>query len=604
MKNALLLSAIVLIFLGCNKINNNPNHNSSYKKTRTNQFSGPYLGTGVDSDGDGMSDSYEKEFFNPEIDNYTYNPLIADLPVLKIDLIGPPDLQVKYIKATESSSSYGSSSTFSKTTENAQTLHESFSETAEVHADASVSLTDISVGGGGSYSATYTADYTQEWRSSVTRDFTSTRNSSHSSSMSASEASISCGVTFQNESILPLSIENLHLSAFYGRGSKKFIIGNLEYENENGFPSFILQKDSKSPLMPFFNKTIYPTVAENILYSGLPIHISPSYSDIQIIYSENIKIPYDYVFKTVNEKTASLNFSPNFRNPNDKKTFNFAIEYNDSLSLKNILDSILKIPVITENGEIIRIKNERGLIYVDNQIWEIIVKGHRNNDNFEILYHPQKGYDISEINIMQGDQVYITLREDFDYDGMADYMEKHIGCDVTSYDTDEDNIPDGMEYYGYMKNNLLVYSSPLFKNSDEDNLNDSQDNFPTVDNDWILGKGFFSKLIINDNALNLADIKIYSGINSAGYYAFHIKIKAKKEWLEESNMLRFERTNRDIKSEVLVLINNKEVMKGELKMDAKFVFEESDKLSAEFIFRNAPNTNADATRYIYEIVFE
>ncbi|MFW5889496.1 MAG: hypothetical protein ACOCUD_03850, partial [Bacillota bacterium] len=44
----------------------------------------------VDTDGDGMSDSKELEFFNPEVDPTAYNPKVSDLPILDIDIYNVP----------------------------------------------------------------------------------------------------------------------------------------------------------------------------------------------------------------------------------------------------------------------------------------------------------------------------------------------------------------------------------------------------------------------------------------------------------------------------------------------------------------------------------
>jgi hypothetical protein len=66
--------------------------------------------TVADTDGDGFSDSQEvRELaFDPEVNNFQFNPLIADRPQLEIELVGAPLIYATYETTEGQSSSIGS----------------------------------------------------------------------------------------------------------------------------------------------------------------------------------------------------------------------------------------------------------------------------------------------------------------------------------------------------------------------------------------------------------------------------------------------------------------------------------------------------------------
>jgi hypothetical protein len=45
-----------------------------------------------DIDGDGLTNDYEQNLFNPSSDPYKFNPQIADLPTLRVQLMSPPKI--------------------------------------------------------------------------------------------------------------------------------------------------------------------------------------------------------------------------------------------------------------------------------------------------------------------------------------------------------------------------------------------------------------------------------------------------------------------------------------------------------------------------------
>lgn len=379
MKKVLLLLIFPLLFLSCGE-------DSSI----------------VDTDGDGMSDAKELEFFNPDVDPISYNPNISDLPILDINIYDVPRVDINYVetstRSTSSSTSRESGRDFSTS------IGGSVSTTVSASVEASASMLDPGVKASGTVSGT--VEVNSELSTSIRNSITSSREQAEENSLTAEEARISVPVFIENIGNMPVSVRDLTLTAYsinnYGEME---MIGSL---NNEYFNSINLQPGNDPVVINFQNSDLYPSNIENIMYNSRRIIVVPTSYDMTIVSNDEV-VDYYEAYSAVEAKTSRLYFKRGIYDVNSQE-----FDHIYDIVADNLLElfDILSLDYTTRNGWIHSLGGQRGHNILTGGEWEVRHTGIRNGERFETIYN---SFNPSlDFEIRPADSVYIyrTLVEE------------------------------------------------------------------------------------------------------------------------------------------------------------------------------------------------
>ena len=181
----------------------------------------------VDTDGDGFSDSQEiVEFgFDPTNNNFKFNPLIADVPKISIELTSVPDIQLSFESTTsvgatigtERSDSVATSRTNSTTQTNSTAIEQSYTVGGTTEVETSIFGPKTSTSASYEYTNSTTREtstgWTQEQSTENQTTLSTAEEISQSESISIDSGSLSYTLSVRNHGNMAFTLSNLVLSA-------------------------------------------------------------------------------------------------------------------------------------------------------------------------------------------------------------------------------------------------------------------------------------------------------------------------------------------------------------------------------------------------------
>ncbi len=250
----------------------------------------------VDTDGDGFSD-YEEIVdlgFSASNDNFRFNPRIADVPRIAIDVSQTPRVFLNYstTEGVERSVDVERSSSSSRSV--ATALSSTNARTVEWTHTAGGSLTvggSVSYPTGGSVSAEATVSYetslgvsrerritwSEEQQQEHAQGLAKAEGLAQSESTTLSGGGIAVDVELRNEGDVAFTLENLAISAFMSTpGSLPTLspVGALDYDTTlREFPSFTYAPGQVSGPFVFSNRRLDLGVASSLLTSSTQIDL-------------------------------------------------------------------------------------------------------------------------------------------------------------------------------------------------------------------------------------------------------------------------------------------------------------------------------------------
>lgn len=469
----------------------------------------------TDSDGDGLSD-YEEivEFgFEPEINNYKYNPLIADLPKIQVHFLAPPNIELNGTTSSSSTTSLSTNYSSSETETAGQTrsnsssastiIEQAYSVGGSVTTGASYSLSD---GFGGSVEATVNYDYststteeeTFSWSFSQTLENSNTysqavtQESSETDTVTWTDGRISVPMTVENIGDRSFELTNLVLSLSLGstaEGTVMKAIDNLTYSGGADL-HFSLANGESWNEMVFAADGINVDLTKRLLQDSSDLVLGVSGYELVNINDDS----FAFVKEGVNAKTATvmIDYLPSSSNRNEKYRTSVRIDNLKTVSLQTVLDSILRIPYeLNAEGEIIAVRGDSQDPSV-HKLWTIF---HQTVDEVGAplyrIYSTEDSYDVNDITLRSGDVCHIVLAYDEDQDRVGRRMELMAGSDDTLSDSDGDGLSDyeeiieGWSISVTLTNNSSVdykaYSEAGDSDADGDGLNDFEERTYTTD---------------------------------------------------------------------------------------------------------------------------
>lgn len=489
----------------------------------------------ADTDGDGFSDFYELVDlgFNATVNNYRFNPLIADTPEVDVQIASTPDIRVNYTltdgtsKTVGTSRSQTSSQSVSTSKSESQSTTVSESHTASVEISSTVSVSaevglfsppkaeteaSVTATAGYSYENTTTNEQSTSWSREQTQENSSTLEQSESleqnNSVAASDGEISIAVNIINNGHISYTLNNLFLSATYirPRGVDPLVpVGNLAFDASGGsFPNVTLSPGQSTGTLVFRGKGVNLAKIKDILANSRGFSVRPTLYNLL----DQDNVPYNFASTAVvsNDAMILVDFNGNNALPNISKMVAVNGVSGQQITVADALNKVLKINMATttDTNNNTYINSVDGLENVAPKgIWLMIHAKQRGNNlvDTKIYTTPDDkvrwqarnanvknlvaNYDPATIKLGAGDVIDLIYLQDSDLDGLSNRMEYYYKSDPKNPDTDSDGLADGVEakdgwkvaYQDKNGANIVrkVYSNPILTDSDFDGRDDKNE---------------------------------------------------------------------------------------------------------------------------------
>lgn len=442
----------------------------------------------ADTDGDGYSDGDEILTLGVGSSNpYFFNPLVADLPELKVEITSLPDIGYDFLDSTshqrEGSTTRSNSTSFSAST----TYGTSTTVGVEATAEASVGLfTPPSA----SASVTASAESTVSFSATASLENESTYSKMVSEGVEQNTTwnggKVDLTVKVSNPGHIAYTLRSLTLSATKAAdGQHPFqplatlsypgftqqslaggdVVENLIYENND-----LTLQDTRTMMTAARSMTVKPALLEITDINGTPFAFTQ-----QGVDARTAKILVDYGPYAETELYRVAVNSDN-THPGEK--------------LDTILSSILNIPY-TESSGLDTVRTLPASKPNGTARWIITKRSDLGQGNVETVYDPTvAAYNLADITVNAADEILLVYLEDVDDGGLGDglgYREEIVnGTDPTKSDTDGDGLSDYEEVrdgWTVTAINQLdanrypakVFSSPISSDYDGDSVPDAEE---------------------------------------------------------------------------------------------------------------------------------
>ncbi|MEL7023801.1 MAG: hypothetical protein AAGL69_08640 [Pseudomonadota bacterium] len=457
----------------------------------------------ADTDGDGLSDGRE-------VINGGFNPLVADLPTVRIDVIGAPSIDINVIDTEDQgfaesfSASYerGQQSSYSRSDTEATSATASAS--TRVYSEVQASASPTSIGGSaktGSESSV-SASVTQEVSTSISSTSANSSRQEHgrlsnetrSATRRTNGGSLSALLRIENTSDLSFLLSSVEIIASRRSGRSGTIqpIGTLVFDVENGSQLLSTgQSIEKTVTQEFGNASALEALMADP--SGLQFTVGSF--DMTEIGQEQGR-DWGRIAQDVNAQTAQVVIDYGDNEVAGGATVErYQVATNVArdpvtnevvgISMSDVMRNSLEIPYTVIRTEVIDdagaptgamrevINSIRGLatVGVDTGFWYVFTSS-------ESLDDPATDFD--DVIMMPGDRISMVYMRDQDLDEIFDREEYLLGTNPNDADSDGDGLSDFEEArtgwsISIEDRVVQVLSDPLNADSDRDTLNDAQE---------------------------------------------------------------------------------------------------------------------------------
>lgn len=491
----------------------------------------------ADTDGDGFSDFDEvvTYAFSETVNNFRFNPLLADVPEIDIQLVSQPEIQLNYelsdggsttisTNRSDSSGSSWSDSNSGHSTWSSSVSHEA-GVALELGYEAEFSATGLAKG---TYSAKVTGHYTNtntegrehgtSWSSetagenSTTVDTGDAYETNHSVSTSNGDVLVSAKVV--NTGNVSYTLNNLYLNASYYHASTSqpyTPIGTLQYDDpsNSAFPTFTLSPGQATGIMTFKTSPLNVDKVKGLLKNSRGMIIAPSIYDML----DQNGVSYNFSSTGIGTQTALVKIDYIGNGGRENITQRVAVHGNPdrTATAADILNGILNIDTVIsdidsnpaasgslssvdglENNEpigswlMMHGKNQGNdelttITYTtpdDKTRW--VARGKLGEDAANVM----DDYNLTQITVGGGDILHLVYLQDSDQDGIPNVQEFFYRSDPNNSDTDSDGLSDRVEIDGWevqwedangSQRVERVYSDPTKVDTDSDGLTDLEE---------------------------------------------------------------------------------------------------------------------------------
>ena len=457
----------------------------------------------ADTDGDGFTDRAEvlDLAFDPDVDNFQFNPLIADRPVLDVELAAAPVIYATY------ATSDGSTEIIGK--ERSEETRLASSRSWGGSNSHSVERSHTTGGEAGFEGWKLKATVKHEW-SYATANGTSTEWSreqavengqtrttmdqfEQSNTISSSGGVLGVTVRVSNRGDIAYFLDNLTLSAYelspFDPDDTSPIGVLTLLDLPDTFPRIRLEPGQTSSPMSFAASLDLPT-AKSLLEDSSTMMIGTATSEIQGDGTVN----FELASTSINARTAEVTIDYGFgRERETYRVSTVAREGETSVTVDEVMTNILRIPYtqgVTQlravrDGDPIdtypNLLSVRGLGTSDEEstMWTVIHSYPTENGASRTVdqYHPfGQGLEFGALRLQKAHVLELIRIVDTDRDGLGERSEFAYGTDPDDPDTDGDGCEDGFEVNGWevgsAPHTVRYRSNPLSRNTDSDLYDD------------------------------------------------------------------------------------------------------------------------------------
>jgi hypothetical protein len=514
----------------------------------------------TDSDGDGLSDFDEvvTKAFDASINNFQFNPRIADVPEISVQLQSIPDISISYTDNTSTShtSEVTRTNESSSSLTHSSTYEQSVSQEISDTISDSVSLTDFSVSASTTYSES--VQETMAWTTTQTHENSTSlaqmQSATSQSGVTNTGGEIAVLLKVQNHGYQTITLSNMTVTALQvdpNDPTKQKLVTGMDYDTTSGsFPTFDIGPNGESNTLPFkASMTLGKTY--DLLRSSRNVIIQPTTWNI----TDQDGHSYTHNLTNVNARAAQVIIDydgVNSRQIENRYVATVTDFQKNRLSAATILGTVLNVDYTEGMTSSTYTGTHSGLLSVRDVAnkdsihgrW-VVVHNYLDTDGVTRLsktYDSNVGdYSLDDIQVAKGEVLHLMYYEDQDGDGLGSREEYLHGTS----DTDSDSDADGLTDYEEIKSgwtvpvtkdiSRTVYSDPTQNDADNDGLVDGDertkgtnpherdtDNDGTLDNsDTTLTVADMQEvafLPLSESEIN--DSTINSSVSTGGTYSF------------------------------------------------------------------------------------
>ena len=483
-----------------------------------------------DTDGDGWTDKEELSLYSTG-DN-SFNPLIADTPSLGIKITGKPAISYVYtlsdggsdtVSVSENNGTVGSQSTTNSNTKTHNETHGwslGFKESYSFVKDKTGWTVESSQGYNGSVSNGDSYTYSQSASEGWSKSWSNGKSSTNTHNKTVTGGKLRVPVKFVNPSNIAYTVQSVTVALYRlptnSQEGRTFVI-DLAMENSK---TFTISPNSESGQF-YFGTPLGIDATEQLMKFSSGFEVEVSGYKITLQRSGARENDFTEALTEVKAKTASVYIDWGNGSGITPKTYNVSVKNNynteattiDDLyqapSLGDIFQNILHYTkgtdyTLNNNGQLQKIYGIENADSNAEGAWFICHQFNKNNGTrYAKLYAPNvksdgEDWTLDGITLNSGDEVYVIYSVDNDGDGVPLNEELIYGTSDTDTDSDDDGLTDYEEIYGWYKSGIgleakyssenKVYSNPMLKDTDGDDLLDYSENSSEQDSDPIIPK--------------------------------------------------------------------------------------------------------------------
>lgn len=471
----------------------------------------------ADTDGDGFLDKEEVDNWDRFSGSHLrFNPLVADVPRLRVEALGSPVIQLFATTVESGSVSKGmtneNSSEVKVTTDRGRSNVNKIEEQHAVGVNGEVQqrgpITSGKVSASYDYQHTDTTTETNYWNE--TRVATNRQASSEyyetlrSETVTTKGGEIKILMGLLNDGDVSYTVNNMDLSAFMQdpqRPGELIAVGTLRHDGDMTFTPNPLGKvvnPAPGAFTPFnftYRADGNPEEISRILENSKQLVLKPA--NIALT-GQRPDIDLNLAAQNIRARTAEVIIDFGEGQPIKTERYRVAIDDGDgnTLGFDELMTNRLNYDyrfsteIFPGQGG-----GRRGLSSLRSQsmngntgsYWLVAHSfspvgspaGTTDTRLYNIL---KQDYEADDIVLRKGDVLHLVYVTDSDLDGLSDRLEILEGTDMNNDDTDGDGLDDAREYYGWYTNlasapcdagtQTLVFGDPLLFDTDGDGLSD------------------------------------------------------------------------------------------------------------------------------------
>lgn len=472
--------------------------------------------TVADTDGDGFTDFDEvvTKSFDPETAITQFNPRVADVPKLRVELVSAPALGLVHEESDGTVSSEGTERTQQTSQATTHTSGGSSSRAVEMTHTAGVSFgiehefgptggTSVNASISYEFSHSTTNEETVSWSDEQTRENSEAlariENVEQNQETTVQGGYLQMAVRLRNEGHIAFGVEGVTLSAFTsdpdepGRVGPIGTLSYLDAGNATVFPHTVIEPGESLPPATF-NLDLDLGTVKSLLADSKSLVISPATG--AVTGTDGV----DFGLSATNIAARTAQIIIDYGPARDLESHRVAVATNTDrpvVTVQRAFSQFLRIPFETGGGSFVygddagASETKTGLLSVrgvalseENSSYWIVSHTHAVDNGAGSVTNTYNllldDYDFGSLTLAKGDVLHLVYVEDTDRDGLGNRAELLYGTFPDDADSDDDGLSDSAEVNGWLidyagEAETFVTSDPLDTDSDNDGTTDLEE---------------------------------------------------------------------------------------------------------------------------------